>query len=125
MTRRTILLTAVLGLLAATAVGFLTNGQALLGATIQSNLKAVQGVGGIASGIDFRTAVVNAVKTAISYLALIAVVAIVVAGITFMVGMGSDTSIQRARKIIIYTIVGFLVILFAAAIVTFFQSLPT
>lgn len=125
MERRTIILAAVLGLLTATAVGFLTNGQALLGATIQSNLSAAGGVGGIASSVNFRETVVNILKTAISYLALIAVVAIVAAGITFMVSAGSDTAIQRARKIIIYTIVGLLVVFFARAIVVFLTDLPT
>lgn len=55
----------------------------------------------------------------IDFLALAAVIVIVVAGIWLVVGTGSDDSKTKAKTIIIYTIVGLLVVLLARAVVGF------
>ncbi len=69
---------------------------------------------------DFREVLVRVINFALSFLALIAVLTIIVAGFFLILGMGSETSSQRARKIIIYTIIGLLVIFFVRVIVGFF-----
>lgn len=73
---------------------------------------------GSASGV--REAIVNVINFALTFLALIAVLTVIVAGFFLILGMGSENSSQRARKIIIYTIIGLLVIFFVRVIVGFF-----
>lgn len=73
---------------------------------------------GDASGV--REAIVNVINFALSFLALVAVLTIIVAGFFLILGMGSETSSQRAKKIIIYTIVGIVIIFFVRVIVGFF-----
>lgn len=123
MTRRsTTLLTA---LLFALALGVLSQGATggLL-ASVQDGLNAIVRIN-IPQG-NPRVRVVQSLQFLVTFLALAAVIAIIAAGAFFIVGAGSDTAIQRGRKIIVYTIVGLLVIFFAAVIVGFFTvELPT
>ncbi len=70
-----------------------------------------------------RQAVLDILKTILSYMALIAVVVIVIAGIMLVVSMGEEGPKDRAKKIIFYAIVGLLIILFASAIVGLVDSL--
>ena len=73
---------------------------------------------------DIRSKIVAVLNFALSFLALIAVIAIIVAGFLLIFGFGSDAAIQRAKKIIIYTIVGLVVIFFARIIVEFILQFP-
>jgi len=74
------------------------------------------------SNIDIREAIVEAIIYVLSFLALIAVVMIIIAGFVLILGAGSESSATRARKIILYTIIGLIVIFFARVIVGFFIS---
>lgn len=75
--------------------------------------------------VNIREGISGALTFLISFLTLIAVVAIVVAGFVFIMGFGTEGSITRGKKIIIYTIVGILVVLLASVIVKFFtEELP-
>jgi hypothetical protein len=67
-------------------------------------------------------AIINAI---LPYAALAALVAFVVAGFFFILGFGSDTAIQRAKKIMIWSAVGLVVILFALIITRFILELAT
>jgi hypothetical protein len=73
---------------------------------------------------DIRIKIVDVLNFVLSFLALVAVIAIIVAGFMLILGFGSETSAQRAKKIIIYTVVGLIVIFFARVIVQFFLELP-
>lgn len=73
-----------------------------------------------ASGV--RDVIVKIINFILSFLTLIAVIAIIVAGFLLILGFGSEASATRARKIIIYTIVGLIVIFFARVIVGFFTT---
>jgi type IV secretory pathway VirB2 component (pilin) len=85
----------------------------------------VQTAGNVSGPIkgDVRTAVLTVLKTVLSYLALIALIAIIVAGFFLVAGGGSDASKDRAKKIILYVIIGLLVILFSRIIVEFFLQI--
>lgn len=67
----------------------------------------------------FREVIIDILKTAISFMGLAAVVVIVIGGIMLVVGMGSDETKEKVKKIILFTIVGLIVILLARAIVEF------
>lgn len=71
---------------------------------------------------DFRMAIVDALNFLVTYVALAAIITIIAAGFFLILGFGTDASIQRAKKIFIYTILGILVIFFARVIVAFFTT---
>lgn len=119
------LLAVLFGVSAALAFG----GGGTFLASVQDGLNQVSGVdlpkGGVgvnASGV--REKIVVTLNFLISFLALIAVIAIIIAGLLLILGAGSDASVQRAKKILIYTLVGLLVIFFSRVIVGIIQEIP-
>jgi len=90
--------------------------QVFNGGSLAEGLGLASGIGGLAKG-DIRSVVLHVLLFVLNFLALAAVVAIVVAGIYLIVGGGSDESKEKAKKIILYVIIGLLVILFARVIV--------
>lgn len=75
-------------------------------------------VGGTGSG-DIRTTVLDILSTVLSFMALVAVVFIVIAGIRLVVSQGEEGEKDKAKKTIIYVIIGLIVIILAQAIVDF------
>ncbi len=67
---------------------------------------------------DIRQVITDVLNTVLNFVGLLAVVAIVIAGIWLIVGMGSDDSKDRAKKIILYTVIGLVIILLAKLIVS-------
>lgn len=80
------------------------------------------GLGDPAS-VDLRGTLLGLLDTALSFLALFAVIAIVIAGFMLVLSLGSEELRQRAVRIILYTIAGLLVIFFVRVIVAFFLGL--
>lgn len=74
---------------------------------------------GIGNQTDIRVAIIKVLKAVLNFMALIAVVFIVIAGIRLVVSQGEDEQKDKAKKTIIYVIVGLIVILLARAIVEF------
>lgn len=83
---------------------------------IEEGLETAGGISNIQTG-DVRETVVRVLGQVLSFLALVAVIAVIIAGIYLIVGMGSDDSKERAKKIILYTIIGLVIILFSRVIV--------
>lgn len=69
------------------------------------------------NGSDIRGVITDVLNNVLNFVGLIAVVAIVVAGIWLIVGMGSEDSRDRAKKIVLYTVIGLVIILLAKLIV--------
>lgn len=69
------------------------------------------------NGSDIREVITDVLNNVLNFVGLIAVVAIVVAGIWLIVGMGSEDSRDRAKKIVLYTVIGLVIILLAKLIV--------
>ena len=59
----------------------------------------------------------------LNFLALLAIIFIVVAGIRLIVSQGEDEQKDKAKKTILYVIVGLIIILFARVIVGFFTGI--
>ena len=74
------------------------------------------------SGSDVRSAVVTLLKNAITFVALIAVVVIVIAGIIYLVAGWNDSSRERAKNIIIFAVLGIIIISLASIFVLFFTT---
>lgn len=86
------------------------------GPGIIDGVDEAKNIGGISGG-SLRELVLAILFEVLSYMALVAVIVIVIAGIYLVFSNGDENVKEKAKKIIIYTIIGLLVILFATAIV--------
>lgn len=78
-------------------------------------------VGGLpdaASPDDFRQVISNILATVLNFLALVAVVVIVIAGIRLILSQGEEEAKDKAKKTIFYALIGLVVVLFARVIVS-------
>jgi type IV secretory pathway VirB2 component (pilin) len=78
---------------------------------------------GVTTETDIRQLTIDIVSTLLGYLALAAVTMIIIAGLYMIFGMGSETSRDTAKKIIMYVLIGLILILMAGAIVAFVQDI--
>ena len=76
------------------------------------------GLPDVAGADGFRTIIVDFLNAILNFLALIAVVIIVIAGIRLILSQGEDEQKDKAKKTILYAIVGLVVVLFARVIVS-------
>lgn len=73
-------------------------------------------------GGSLKDAIVKVIKVVLDFMTLIAVVMIIVAGIRYIISQGEESEKDKAKKQIIYVIIGLIIILVARAIVTFLIS---
>ncbi|MBI3331675.1 hypothetical protein HYZ99_01815 [Candidatus Peregrinibacteria bacterium] len=85
-------------------------------------IPSIPGTPGAADEGSIRNAILNALKFVLNFLALLAVIFIVVAGIRLIISQGEDEQKDKAKKTILYVIIGLLVILFARVIVGLFTD---
>ncbi len=79
-------------------------------------------IAGTPTVTNLRTIITNTLSYVLGFLALIAVVVIIIAGIRLIVSQGNEEQRDAAKKTILYAIVGLLVVLFARVIVAFFTQ---
>lgn len=91
--------------------------QVFNGGGLNEGVNQANGIEGLAKGADVRSVVEQVLFAVLDYLALAAVIMIVVAGFTLVLSAGSETARDKAKKIILYVVIGLLVILFARVIV--------
>ena len=70
-----------------------------------------------------RQIVIDLLNIVLNFLALVAVVVIVIAGIRLIVSQGEEEAKDKAKKTIIYVVAGLIVILLAKVIVNFVTSI--
>lgn len=70
-----------------------------------------------------RATVLRVLAVVLNYLALVAVIFIVVAGIRLIVSQGDDTAKDKAKKTILYVAIGLIVILVARVLVQFISTI--
>lgn len=88
------------------------------GGGVNAGVNATNGLAGIPHNQDVRATVTRILQNVLGFMALAAVTVVIIAGIYLIVGMGSDDSKEKAKKIIQYTLIGLAVILFSEIIVS-------
>lgn len=99
-----------------------------------SALAQVYGGGGVKAGVSaaadtgvsnvsLKSLIGNIVDQALLFVSVLAVAVIIIAGFYLILGMGSDSSRETAKKIIIYVTVGLLVIILSKLFVNVIKSL--
>ena len=86
------------------------------GPGIAGGLAAAGGIAGLPSG-DVRSTIIRILQSVLSFLALLAVITIIIAGIMLIVSLGNEEYKERAKRIIFYTLIGLVIVLFARVIV--------
>ncbi len=89
------------------------------GAQVLGNADDINLGGGGGGSVDLKGTILSIAQKILDFVSLVAVVVIVIAGIWLIVGLGEESSKDRAKKIVLYTIAGLILILIARAIVTF------
>lgn len=77
----------------------------------------VNGLPGAADEAGVRKVITDVLSTVLNFLALIAVVIVVIAGIRLIVSQGEDEAKDKAKKTIFYALAGLAIVLFARVIV--------
>ena len=77
----------------------------------------VAGLPAGASAGDIRQVISNVLTTVLNFLALIAVVVVVIAGIRLILSQGEEEAKEKAKKTIFYALIGLVVVLFSRVIV--------
>ncbi len=86
------------------------------GGGITEGVQAAAGLG-LANGNPFQIAL-SLLRLVLNFLGFIAVITIVIAGIYMIISLGNDEQIEKAKKIIKYTLIGLAVILFSRLLVS-------
>lgn len=77
----------------------------------------IDGLPDTADEQGIRDIVINILTSVLNFLALIAVVIVVIAGIRLLVSQGEDDAKDKAKKTIYYALLGLVIVLFARVIV--------
>lgn len=86
------------------------------GGGVPEGVEAAEGFG---TETNLRSVLTNVLLTIFTFLGIIAVLVIVIAGMYLLIGGGNDEYRQKAYKMILYAIIGLILCLLAGAIVQF------
>ncbi|MEI8230293.1 MAG: hypothetical protein WCG83_04075 [Candidatus Peregrinibacteria bacterium] len=98
----------------------LSSAQVYNGPGLEAGAQSAQ-VNGVASGSP-RQVIVNIVNNVLNYVFLAAVIILIIAGLFLIFSFGDDTTKDKAKKMVIYTIAGIIIILISKLIVMFVIS---
>jgi len=70
-------------------------------------------------GTDVHDALTSVIQTVLTFLGIIAVLVIVVAGIRLIIGGADEQQREKARNAVLYAVIGLILVLLAGAIVNF------
>ncbi|PIP65775.1 hypothetical protein COW95_00130 [Candidatus Peregrinibacteria bacterium CG22_combo_CG10-13_8_21_14_all_49_11] len=79
----------------------------------------VQGV----SNRSLRETIINILTNVLDFVGVLAAVAVILSGLFYIVSLGNEQTKEKAKNILMYTVIGLLIILFARGIVTFITDL--
>ncbi len=77
---------------------------------------------GIGGASNLRATIIKIVKEVLLFMALVAVIVVVIAGVRLVISQGEQDQIDKAKKTIIYAIIGLIIIALASAIVAFVEK---
>jgi succinate dehydrogenase/fumarate reductase cytochrome b subunit len=83
----------------------------------------VPGLSGGSTSSEIKDTIVKLLTNVLDFITLVGVVFVVVAGIRLIISGGDEGEKDKAKKTIIYVIIGIIVVLFARVIVSFVNTL--
>ncbi len=82
----------------------------------------IPNVSGTATTGDIRSTVVSILQAVLSFMGLVAVVVIIIAGIRLVVAGADEGQREKAKNTVLYAVIGLVLILLAQAIVSFIDN---
>lgn len=79
-------------------------------------------VPGLSENLDLEKVITDVLGWVLDFVALLAVVFIVISGIRLIISQGEEQEKEKAKKSIIYVVIGLIIILLSRAIVAFIGS---
>ena len=96
--------------------------QVFQGGGLPQGMAAAGGISGV-SPLPLRMLILNAITVTVNLLGILAATSIVICGILLIFSLGNEDTAGKAKKGVLYSAIGLLIILFAKAIVTFITRL--
>lgn len=91
--------------------------QVFNGPGLESGIENANNVVGLPSANNPRDVVIDIITAVLDYVSLLAVIMVIIAGFYLVLSLGEDEKKDKAKKIIIYTLIGLVVLLLARVIV--------
>lgn len=88
------------------------------GGGINAGINAAKGISGLTQK-PLRELVIDITIRLLNFLSLAAVVTIIIAGVWLIFGLGEETSKEKAKNIITYTLIGLVIVFLARLLVKF------
>ncbi|MFH1367445.1 MAG: hypothetical protein ABIH38_05720 [Patescibacteria group bacterium] len=104
--------------LIATSVALLASPMLALAVPTSYSIEDIGGSIGLGTS-DLKATVVNVIQWVLGIMALVAVVFIIIGGVTWMTAGGNEEKVEKAKKIISAAVIGLIIVLLAWAIVIF------
>ncbi len=92
---------------------------------IRSAIGNLRCLGGISCATDIRALIVDLIKNVLDFVTLLGMITVIIAGIYLITSNGDEGTKDKAKKIILYTVLGIIIIVFSRVIVTFFASVAS
>lgn len=93
------------------------------GTGIADGIEQAEGLGGISDIGDIRGLIVAIIEFVLDFVLLLAVIAVIVAGLYLIVSNGDEQQKDKAKRIILYVVIGIIVILLSRVLVMFVNSI--
>lgn len=87
------------------------------GGGLAAGLGAAAGLGGIIGATSITQLIVNVITFILNIVLILAVLAVIIAGLYLITSAGEEGQKDKAKKIIFYALIGILVVIFSRAIV--------
>ena len=85
--------------------------------TCFAQLKSAENIVGPKGNTDLKKAAEDVMDTILGFVALIAVIVIIIAGLRMIISSGDEGAVDKGKKTILWAIVGLIVIVISAGIV--------
>lgn len=100
----------------AAAIGMLVKSSAFAQG-FAGNSPNLPGTPGSSNGEGIRSIITKIIIAILNFLALIAVIIVIIAGIRLIISQGEEDAREKAKKTILYALIGLIIVLFARVIV--------
>ncbi len=93
------------------------------GGGVRSGINEVSGIGGISTISSLSELIIKIIKFILDFVLLLAVGAIIIAGIYLIVSNGDEGQKDKAKKIVYYAVAGIVLVLLSRVIVLFVNTI--
>lgn len=100
---------------------YLTVSEALAAAGFGADIPAIPGTA-TGGANQTRNSIVTVINFILTFLALVAVIFVIIGGVRILAAGGNEEQVTKGRKTIIFAIIGLVIVFFARVIVGFFTA---